>query len=368
MGEPYRARAVNAMACMGPGRREFLQWLAMAALAGCGAATGRTETTAGAGSARGGRGRTPARAKGEIPRRKLGKTGVEVSALALGGHHLGRAPDEAAAVRLVHEAIDAGVTFMDNAWDYHDGKSEEWMGKALVGKRDQVFLMTKVCSHGRSGRVALAQLDDSLRRLKTDHLDLWQIHEVVHEDEPALHHEEEGAVWALDRAREQGKVRFVGFTGHKDPTIHRDMLDRGYAFDAVQLPLSAFDASYRSFEREILPILERRGIAAIGMKSFNGTARALEEGKVTPEEALRYVLSLPVATVVSGMESPEILRQNVGIAQDFEPMSPEEMDALRARLRPLAADGSYELYKSSKRFDGGEGQRQRDLRTKSKRG
>jgi uncharacterized protein len=247
---------------------------------------------------------------------------------------------------------------MDNAWDYHDGRSEVWMGKALAGKRDQVFLMTKLCTHGRDGKTALAQLEDSLRRLRTDHVDLWQIHEVVYDDEPALHHRAEGATWALDRARRDGKVRFVGFTGHKDPKIHLAMLSFGYPFDTVQLPLNAFDASFRSLEKEVLPIFEQRGIAALGMKSFGGAPRAIEDGVVTPEEALRYALSLPVATVVSGMESLAVLRQNVAIARGFEPMAPHEMDRLRNRLAPLARNGRYELYKTSMRFDGKEGREQ----------
>src|SRR5579884_340933 len=196
-----------------------------------------------------------------IPRRPLGRTDVEVSVLALGGAHLGRAPSEHEATRIVHAAIDAGLTFMDNAWEYHQGRSEEWMGKALEGRRDQVFLMTKVCSHGRDKKVALQQLEDSLRRLRTDYLDLWQIHEVIYEDDPDRHFQPGGTVEALVEAKRQGKVRFIGFTGHKDPSIHLKMLGHGFPFDTCQLPINCFDGTYRSFEQHVLPELKRQGIA-----------------------------------------------------------------------------------------------------------
>jgi aryl-alcohol dehydrogenase-like predicted oxidoreductase len=303
---------------------------------------------------------TSATVQSGVPVRELGHTGVKVSALALGGYHLGKVRDEKSAVRLVHEAIDQGVTFMDNAWEYHDGKSEEWMGKALAEgkKRDQVFLMTKVCTHGRDARTALAQLEDSLRRLRTDRIDLWQIHEVVHDNDPELHHRADGVTAALERARRDGKVRFVGFTGHKDPSIHLKMLSFAYPFDAVQMPLNVMDATFRSFEQKVLPVLARRGIAAIGMKSFGGTADMIKKGVVTPEEALRYAMSLPVASTVSGIDSLDILRQNLRIAHDFVPLTPEEMDALRRRVALAAADGRFELFKTSKRFDGKPGREQ----------
>jgi uncharacterized protein len=293
-----------------------------------------------------------------IPRRPLGKTGVEVSILALGGSHLGdiRDPDEA--TRVVHEAVDAGLTFFDNAWEYHDGRSERLLGDALVGLRDRVFLMTKVCSHGRDKRVALLQLDESLRRLRTDHLDLWQIHECIYDDDPDLHFAPGGAVEALDEARRAGKVRFVGFTGHKDPSIHLRMLAHGYPFDAAQMPLSCFDATFRSFEQRVLPELGERGIAALGMKSLGGGGYAVRAGVVTAAEALRYALSLPVAAVVSGIDSPEVLRQNLAVARGFTPMTAEEMDALRARVAWAAADGRFELYKTTVHFDAKVGREQ----------
>jgi aryl-alcohol dehydrogenase-like predicted oxidoreductase len=178
---------------------------------------------------------------------------VQVSALGVGGHHLGEFKEVEGAIRLVHEAIDAGITFFDNAWEYHDGRSEEWMGQALKGKRDKVFLMTKVCTHGRDKKVAMQQLEQSLQRLQTDHLDLWQIHEVVYYNDPERHFAKGGVVEALDEAKKQGKVRYVGFTGHKHPDIHLKMLAHEYPFDSAQMPLNAFDASYRSFAHHVLP-------------------------------------------------------------------------------------------------------------------
>ncbi len=293
----------------------------------------------------------------DIPTRPFGRTGIPVSILALGGWHLGLPKTDAAAVRLVHAAIDAGVTFLDNAWDYNDGLSETRMGKAIVDRREDVFLMTKVCTHGRDGAVAMRQLEQSLKRLKTDYLDLWQIHEVVFDDEPARHFAKGGVVEALDRAREQGKVRFVGFTGHKDPRLHLEMLAYDYEWDACQLPLNCFDGSFRSFEALVLPELNRRGIAPIGMKSFGGDARAIKNKVVSPQEALAYTLSLPIATLVSGMDTPKVLAQNVKVAQGFRPMTARQRGALRAHVADRARDGRFELYKISANFEGNEGRR-----------
>ncbi len=297
-------------------------------------------------------------APGEVPRRKFGRTNVEVSALAVGGHAIGMASSKKESIRIVQEAIDGGITFMDNAWDYHEGRSEELMGEALQGRRNRVFLMTKVCSHGRDKKVALKQLEQSLKRLKTDHLDLWQIHEVVYENDPDLHFAEGGAVEALLAAKEQGKVRFVGFTGHKSPSIHLKMLSHDFHFDSVQMPLSGFDANFRSFEREVLPVLLERGIAPIGMKSLNGTAEAVKAGVITAEEAIRYAMSLPVTTTVSGMDSLDILHKNLKIARNFSPMTREEKEAHRQKCAASAQDGRFELYKVSIRFDGAEGRKQ----------
>src|SRR6202790_3044017 len=219
-----------------------------------------------------------------IPQRELAP-GVAVAALAFGGYHLGLLKDEAQAIALLRAAIDAGITFLDNAWEYNKHVSEERMGKALAegARRDRVFLMTKLCSHGRGADVAMQQLEESLRRLRTDHLDLWQIHEVVYDDDPARHYAKGGAVEALDRAKRDGKVRFVGFTGHKHPAIHREMIERGYPFDTVQMPLNVVDPNYRSFEKNILPLARERAIHVIGMKAF-AEGRLLEAGKVDPDD------------------------------------------------------------------------------------
>ena len=297
----------------------------------------------------------------EVPTRPFGRTAIPVSILALGGWHLGLPKTERESTRLVHAAIDRGITFMDNAWDYNEGVSEVRMGKALVGRRDQVFLMTKCCTHGRDARTAMKQLEESLRRLKTDYLDLWQIHEVIFDDEPARYFARGGAVEALDRARQQGKVRFVGFTGHKDPDLHLEMLGHDYPWDSCQLPLNCFDGSFRSFETRVLPELNRRGIAAIGMKSLGGDARAVKEKVVTPQEALRYTLSLPIATLVSGIDSMRVLQQNVAVAGNFRPMTERQRETLRRRVAATARDGRFEMYKISAAFDGNEARRQHGL-------
>lgn len=288
---------------------------------------------------------------GSIPLRQFGKTDVKISALGMGGHHLGDAPDQQAAVRIVQEAVDGGITFFDNCWEYHCGKSELWMGAGLRGRRDKVFLMTKVCTHGREAALAMQMLEQSLRRFQTDHLDLWQAHGMCFDNDPELFIRPNGAAEALRKAKEQGKVRFVGFTGHKDPRIHLKMLNTGFPFDSVQMPLNAFDAQFHSFETHVLPELNKRGIAALGMKPIGGHGEPVKTGTVTAQEALRYAMSLPVTTTITGMESLEILRQNLAVAQSFQPMSPEEMQALRDRVKPEAADGRFEPYKVSLKFD-----------------
>ncbi len=298
----------------------------------------------------------PAKASGPIPRRPLGKTGVQVSVLALGGYHLGSLPSLEEATRLAHEAMDNGLDFFDNAYDYHEGQSELWLGKALEGaRRKRAFVMTKVCTHGRDKRTAMAQLESSLKRLKTDYLDLWQVHEVIYPNEPQLSYAKDGVLEALTQAKKDGKVRFVGFTGHKSPDIHLDMLKRGFAFDTVQLPLNPLDATFQSFEQRVLPVLQQRGIAPLGMKSLGGNGEVVRAGIYTPEEALRYVLSLPVATLVSGIDSREVLQQNLRIARDFKPMTPQEMQALRERVKAVAQKGDKEAYKTSRKYDGSMG-------------
>lgn len=308
-----------------------------------------------------GRSATANAATGEIPKRMLGKTGVQVSALCFGGAHWGRMDSEAEAIRVLHEALEAGVTFLDNAWEYNGGRSEELMGKALQGRRQQAFLMTKVCSHGRDKRVALQQLDESLRRLRTDYLDLWQIHEVVYDDDPDRHFAPNGAADALLEAKRQGKVRFLGFTGHKDPKIHLKMLAHDFPFDTCQLPLNVFDGTYRSFAVEVLPVLAQRGIAPLAMKSLSGNAEPIKQGIVTVEEALRYVLSLPISSLVSGIDSRQVLQQNLGIVRRFTPMNVAEMQQLRTRVARYAMDGQFERFKSSRDYDGRIGREQHGL-------
>ncbi len=279
-----------------------------------------------------------------LPLRPLGRTGVRVSMLAVGGAHFLR-QSEGEGIRLIHEAIDLGVTFLDNAWEYNRTRSESVMGAALKGRRDRVFLMTKVCTHGRGKAVALRQLEQSLRRLGTDYLDLWQVHEVNCSNDHETLFEQNGVAEALLEAKREGKVRFIGFTGHKDPEVHARVLARQFPFDTCQLPLNVFDASFQSFERRVLPELLRQGIAPIAMKSLCGKADPVRTGLVTVEEALRYVWSLPIAALVSGMDSVTQLRQNARLARRFVPYATQEMDALRRRVA-TAADGRFEWYKT----------------------
>ena len=305
-----------------------------------------------------------AKMKGPLPRRPLGKTGVDVSLLCLGGYHLGNVESADVAARLVHESLDNGLDFFESAWEYHDGKSEEWLGRALKGRRDRAFLMTKVCSHGRDAKVAMQMLEDSLRRLETDHLDLWQIHEVIYDNDPDRHYAPGGVLEAFDRARRDGKARFVGFTGHKDPSMLVEMLRRGYAFDTVQMPLNCFDGTgFRSFERNVLPMALERGMGILAMKSMGGQGEPVKKGAVTAEEALGYAMSLPVSTVVSGIDSIAVLHENLGLAGGFAPWPPAEMQRVRDKVAAVAGDGRFELFKTSKRNDGGIGRAQHGFPT-----
>jgi predicted aldo/keto reductase-like oxidoreductase len=297
----------------------------------------------------------------QIPRKAFGRTAERLSVIGLGGYSLGSAPSLKEAIAIVHEAVDAGVNFFDNAWEYHKGKSEEWLGKGLAGRRDKVFLMTKVCTHGRDKKVALQQLEESLKRLQTDHLDLWQIHECVYDNDPERHFAKGGVVEALDEAKKAGKVRYVGFTGHKLPAIHLKMLSYGYAFDSAQMPLNAFDANFRSFQKLVLPEVNKRGMAALGMKSLGGNGQPIVQGIVTVAEALRYAMSLPVSTTISGIDSLAVLRQNLAIARGFQPMTPAEMETLSNRCQAAAGDGHLELYKSTMKYDGNLGREQHGI-------
>jgi aryl-alcohol dehydrogenase-like predicted oxidoreductase len=293
-----------------------------------------------------------------VPRRPFGRHPDAVSILGLGGFHLGKTKTAAEAIRIVHEAVDAGINFLDNAWEYHDGESEERVGRAIGDRRDSVFLMTKVCTHGRNARVAMTQLEQSLRRLRTDHLDLWQIHECVYENDPVRHFAEGGVAEALEQAKAQGKVRYVGFTGHKDPDIHLRMLAFDFPFDSCQLPLNGFDAGFRSFQSRVLPELARRQIAAIGMKSLGGDGRVIRKKAARVEDALRYAMSLPVCTTVSGVDSLKVLRQNLRIAAAFHPMSAMERLAYERSLAGCVEDGRFELYKTTAEHEGEVGRKQ----------
>ncbi len=293
-----------------------------------------------------------------VPKRPMGKTGLLVSYIGLGGYHLGSAKDQTEANEMVAMALDVGINFFDNAWEYHDGLSESRLGTALAGKRDQVILMTKVCTHGRGKDVAMQQLEESLRRLRTDHLDVWQIHEVIYENDPDLIFAPGGAAEALLQAKQQGKVRFIGFTGHKDPSIHLKMLSHDFPFDTIQMPLNCFDATFRSFETQVLPEANKRGLAVFGMKSLGGSGEMVRKGGVTPTEGLNYAMSLPVATTISGMDSMEVLAQNLAIACGFKPLSEDEMASLRERCKTFAADGRLELFKTTKKYDAAVGREQ----------
>lgn len=285
--------------------------------------------------------------------RVLGSTGERVSAIGLGGWHIGlKYVDEELGIRIVHAAIDCGITFMDNSWDYNDGVSEIRMGKALRGYRDKVFLMTKI--DGRSQKEATKQLDESLKRLQVDYIDLVQHHEIIRYEDPHRVFDEEGANAAFIKAREAGKIRYIGFTGHKDPHIHLHMLEvaseRGFKFDAVQMPLNVMDAHYRSFAKLVLPELVKQNIGVLGMKSFaNGIL--LQSNTVTPIECLYYVLNLPTSVVVTGIDSMEILDQAIEAVQTFQPMDEQQVRVLLAKTAQAAASGEFEPFKTSSIFD-----------------
>jgi uncharacterized protein len=289
---------------------------------------------------------------GAIPQRKFGKADEMISCIGFGGHHIGDAPDVKTAVNLIHQAVDAGITFFDNCWEYHRGKTEDWMGQGLKGRRDKVFLMTKVCTHGRDADLGMRMLEQSLNRLQTDHLDLWQIHGVSFDNDPELFVRPNGAAEALRKAKEQGKVRFVGFTGHKDPDIHLKMLNTGFPFDSVQMPLNAFDYHFHSFQQKVVPELQKRGIAVLGMKAINGHGDAVKKGILSGEEALRYAMSIPgVTTTITGIDRQEALDQAIKVASGFQPWSAQQMDELRDRVKNQSGDGRFELYKVSLKFD-----------------
>lgn len=291
--------------------------------------------------------------QGDMPYRTLGKTGEKVSLICLGGAHIGYAHvEDRQALRIMHAAIDAGVNFFDNSWDYNSGGSEERMGRALAmdGKRGKVFLMTKFCCHrqGWSKRVALDMLEESLRRLRTDYLDLWQLHEVSAPDHAFNAYLDDGALDAMREAKEAGKVRYVGFTGHTNPFVHLKMLEGGFPFDTVQLPLNVLDAHFLSFQKDVLPELVSRHIGVIAMKPLGGGSQQgaiPSTDAVTAVECLHYVMNLPVSTVCTGIISMETLEQAVEAVRTFRPLAQEEVASLLARTRTLADGGTHESYK-----------------------
>jgi predicted aldo/keto reductase-like oxidoreductase len=287
--------------------------------------------------------------------------------LCLGGFHLSVPPEEEA-TRIIHTAIDSGITFMDNAWEYADNESERRMGNALAegGYRDKVFLMTKNCAHDRTAANSMVKLEESLRRLRTDHLDLWQIHEVTFPDDPDRIFAPGGAAEAMLRAKEEGKVRFIGFTGHKSPAIFRRMLSHGFPWDTLQMPVSVLDANFNSFQREIIPIAQEQGIGVIGMKSL-AAGHIFDDPAIgiTAEEAIRYALSQPIASLCTGIDSMAILEQNLRIGREFVPMTAEEQAAAVDKVFHHAWAGQLEHFKTSFQFEGNEARREHGIPLKS---
>jgi aryl-alcohol dehydrogenase-like predicted oxidoreductase len=289
----------------------------------------------------------------EIPRRALGRTGEKISILGVGGYHIGTQRDAAESIRIIRSAIDRGVNFMDNCWDYNGGESEVRMGKALRdGYRDRVFLMTKI--DGRNKTLAARQIDECLKRLQTDRIDLMQFHEMVRMTDPDGVFAEGGAIEAVLEAKQAGKIRFIGFTGHKSPEIHLHMLElaakHNFRFDAVQMPLNVMDAHFRSFEKQVVPRLVKEQIGVLGMKAL-GFGAIVRSGLVNATECLHYAMNLPVSTVITGMDSMKILDQGVAAARSFKPMTEEQVSALLARTAEAAKDGRYEQFKTGTGFD-----------------
>lgn len=289
-----------------------------------------------------------------IPYRKLGRTGAEVSLVGVGGFHIGEKPDEDEAIRIVRTALDQGVNFLDNCWDYHEGASELRMGKALRdGYRDRAFVMSKIDSHSRTG--AARQIDESLRRLQTDRVDLMQFHEIIRPTDPDRIFAPGGSLEAMAAAQRAGKVRFIGFTGHKHPDIHLRMLEagntHGFRFDTVQLPLNVMDAHYESFQRRVLPVLVEQQIGVLGMKPL-GSGWILKTNTVPALECLHYAMNLPTSVVITGCDSMRILEQALEAARTFKPLNPAQVDALLTRSKTVANAGDFEGYKTTTQFDG----------------
>ncbi len=320
---------------MGSDRRQFLTGIALG-VAGAARRAAGAQTT------------------GRMPYRTLGRTGEKVSLIGLGGSHIGNPKDDNEATRIIRTAIDNGVNFMDNCWDYHNGRSEERMGNALRdGYRQKVFLMTKL--DGRDRKTAMSQLDESLKRLQTDHIDLMQIHEIIRMSDPEKVFAPGGAMEALQQAKKAGKIRYIGFTGHKDPDIHLKMLDacfqHNFTPDTVQMPLNVMDAHYDSFGNKVLPVLVKHNIGVLGMKPM-GSGIILKSGAATPVECLHYAMNLPTSVVITGCDSMQVLQQALDAARSFQPMTKQQVSALLAKTGQAAQNGRFELYKTSHSFDG----------------
>lgn len=291
--------------------------------------------------------------------RQLGTTGETVSAIGLGGGHIGGQKEAAEGTRLTRAAVDRGITFMDNSWDYSDGLAEIRMGQALRdGNRQKVFLMTKM--DGRTADSYNKQLEQSLGRLRTDMIDLVQFHEVIRMEDPDRIFAADGAIEAAVAARQAGKIRYIGFTGHKDPAVHLRMLEvaqrHGFHFDTVQMPINVMDAHFRSFTHQVMPVALQQGIGVLGMKAMGGGGGAagsiiVQSKTVQPVEALRYALTQPVSVVITGIDSDAILEQAINVARNFKPMSQAEVKSLLDRTREAASDGKYEVFKTTNRFD-----------------
>jgi uncharacterized protein len=292
--------------------------------------------------------------KNGIPYRTLGRTGEKVSVVGLGGYHLGKQSDPNESIRIIRTGIDEGINFLDNCWDYNSGESEVRMGKALRdGYRQKAFLMTKI--DGRTKAAATIQINESLRRLQTDRIDLLQFHEVIRDSDPDRIFATGGALEAVVEAQKAGKVRFIGFTGHKSPDIHVQMLataaKHGFTFDSVQMPLNVMDAHFNSFEKKVLPVLTKGNIGVLGMKSM-GDPYILKSNTVTAVECLHYAMNLPTSVVITGCDSLPILQQALSAARTFHPMDPSQVASLLARTEKAAASGQFELYKTTHHFDG----------------
>jgi predicted aldo/keto reductase-like oxidoreductase len=292
--------------------------------------------------------------KNGVQYRTLGHTGERVSCIGLGGYHIGNQSSESESMALIRRALDGGINFLDNCWDYNGGQSEVRMGKALRdGYRQRAFLMTKI--DGRDAKAANQQLDESLKRLQTDHIDLLQFHEIIRMTDPDRIFASGGAFEVMQKAKQAGKIRYLGFTGHKDPDIHLKMLHtalaHGWTPDSVQMPLNVMDTHFNSFEHKVLPELVKHNIGVLGMKPL-GNGIILQSKTVSAIECLTYALSLPTSVVITGCDSAPIVDQALKVAGEFKPLQESEVAALRAKTAPVATAGKYELYKTSHSFDG----------------